>query len=1124
MRLVLGPADSGRTRLAAELAAGAIIDGGEVVHVRGEDGFERPPNLTADAATPGGIVDRVTERSRARPVLVVVDDAEWSDVVTVKTIVTLAGAIEHAPVMLLVIADPSGSGPAIQTLLRLDPSKGRTLHLDAMSDESLAQLVAADGVDGEGVAAVLAVAGGLPGVARREAAAWAERAASDRLTAAAASSIDATAVAAEARASMFDDVLSLVAARARRDELMSSTWVGRQPYRALAAYEPQDADLFVGRERLVAELAARVLDRRLVAVIGASGSGKSSLVRAGLVPLVRSGLLPGTGPWRTTVTVPGADPESDLDAVDVLDEGGPHLLVVDQFEEVFAAGTAEVWAGRIRDLVLDAALDVHAVIVLRADQYGELAAIPSLAALVEDAQVMVGPPTDDELRRIVEVPARRTGCHVEPALIDEIAGDVAGHDATLPLVSAALAEVWEHRVGDTLTADGYARLGGLSAAVERMGARAIQQAGGEQGIREVMLRLVDVTEDGQWVRRRLPVDDVPAELADAVGALVDARLVQRDDEHIAVVHEVVFRAWPRLDAWLEEARSDLVVERELRSAARAWDADGRTDDGVYRGARLAVAVEWCQRHAEATTPQIAEFVAAGSTVADHDRLVAEAHLARERRAGRRLRRALIAASLLLVISLVAAGLALAARRRADHEADRASAARVEAERERDDAQVARLVAESERAGTRRLDLALLLAVEARRHRDSIDTRSALFTALGHAVPSATLSGSSAESLPSSLIGFIATRLDRAVDVDLSADGRIVAVGGVGRGTGGALAIHDVRTRAQLLHVELDYVPTVDLAQDGELVLAWSDDRADIYDVSGNAPVSIAQSEPGGPSISVASLSPDNTMVAVLWDDGSTTFHATTTGARLDVPSPPTHVGFGGLSPDGTLVLGVSDGEGYRLVVWDVSSGRTIKTTPLEPAQGYGNLYTTSPDRALLVGTSADGGPVVVWDTTTGALLGDPADRPPSSSRAPFVSDRIIAVGRADGRIAFYDLATEQTRARSAEGARGRGQGRVGVGRRPHHCLHRRRRRRHRSVGSRRRSRHRSADRRRSPARRRRRRRIPSGGADVGWTGRDRVPRRLVALRGGRPARRGRLRGALPGRLAVGERRPRPCPQ
>ena len=417
---------------------------------------------------------------------------------------------------------------------------------------------------------------------------------------------------------MFDDVLALVAARTRHDALTSSTWLGRQPYRALAAYEPHDADLFVGRERLVAELAVRVLDRGLVAVIGASGTGKSSLVRAGLVPLVRSGLLPGTGPWRTTVIVPSADPDSVLDAIDGLDEPGPQLLVVDQFEEVFAAGSADVWAGRILDLVLDTAVDVHAVIVMRADQYGLLAAIPALAALVEDAQVVVGPPTDDELRRIIEVPARRTGCQVEPALIDMVADDVAGHDAALPLVSAALAEVWGHRVGNTLTADGYARLGGLSAAVERMGARAVQRAGGEQGIREVMLRLVDVTEDGQWVRRRVSVEDVPDDLATAVDALVDARLVQRDDEQIDVVHEVVFQAWPQLASWLEEARAELVLERELRSAARAWEVNGRNDDDLYRGARLAAGDEFVSRRTD-VSPVIREFVAAGQRVAERDR-------------------------------------------------------------------------------------------------------------------------------------------------------------------------------------------------------------------------------------------------------------------------------------------------------------------------------------------------------------------------------------------------------------------------------------------------------------------------------------------------------------------------
>ena len=143
---------------------------------------------------------------------------------------------------------------------------------------------------------------------------------------------------------MLDEVLRLVAAAgaARRSSAPSGPAASRtERWRPTS---PQDADLFVGRERLVAELAARVLDRRLVVVVGPSGSGKSSVVRAGLLPLVRSGRLPGEGPWRADVIVPGPDPLAAIDAVAGLDEPGPQLLVVDQFEEVLASGQLDAVA------------------------------------------------------------------------------------------------------------------------------------------------------------------------------------------------------------------------------------------------------------------------------------------------------------------------------------------------------------------------------------------------------------------------------------------------------------------------------------------------------------------------------------------------------------------------------------------------------------------------------------------------------------------------------------------------------------------------------------------------------------------------------------------------------------
>ena len=143
--------------------------------------------------------------------------------------------------------------------------------------------------------------------------------------------------------------------------------------------------------------------------------------------------------------VPGTDPIGTLLGIEQIDEPGPQLLIVDQFEEIAASGAADAFATRVLDLVLDAALDVHVVVVVRADQYGTLALSRHLVELIEDAQVLVGPPSEDELRRIATQPAMRTGCTVEPELVELLVADVAGQDGTLPLASAALAEVWERR-------------------------------------------------------------------------------------------------------------------------------------------------------------------------------------------------------------------------------------------------------------------------------------------------------------------------------------------------------------------------------------------------------------------------------------------------------------------------------------------------------------------------------------------------------------------------------------------------------------------------------------------------------------------------------------------------------
>jgi WD40 repeat protein len=876
------------------------------------------------------------------------------------------------------------------------------------------------------VAAVVAISAGLPGVARREAAAWAERVASDRLTAAAASSIGATAVADEARASVFDDVLALVAARARRDELVSSTWMGRQPYRALAAYGPQDADLFVGRERLVAELAARILNRRLVVVVGASGSGKSSLARAGLVPLVRSGRLPGSHSWRTNVIVPGADPLAALDGVGGLDEPGPQLLVVDQFEEVFATDVFEVFAARLVDLVLDSTLDVHVVLVVGAAHYPTLAATPPLTELVDEAQVFVGPPTDDELRRIIEVPARRTGCAVEPTLVTLIAADVADRDAALPLVSATLAQVWESRDGDTLTADRYLQLGGLAAAVQRMGAKAVERSGGEDVLREVMLRLVDVTEDGQWVRRRIDVTQIPVEHAAAVDALIDARLVQRDDDQIDVVHEVVFRAWPLLVSWLDEARGDLVLERELRAAALAWETQGRSDDDVYRGARLAAAAEFTARRQDIVAP-VPEFIEAGLRIAEHEHEQTRHQLAREVRARRRLGRALASAAVLLVAALIGGALAVVNARRADEQRHKAANAASLAEQRQRDAETARLVAESERALDSHLDLGLLLAAESYRRADTTDTRGALLTALTHnmsaEVPTLVSDVVSADvhRTHSQFLGFMSGPPGRPLGLDLSDDGRILATLRYEDDTtcGCALGlVFDMITRREIgrFEIPLFAVVGVDISPDGRTVLTASLDGVYVYDVAQASTTKLDFAPPAGGWFQAQFFTAGGDRFVVGTSDGALSLWDAASLNRINIDLPTSPLGRAGLAPDGSLAIGLPD---PAVMFWDIDAGTESRRVPLEappraaptdgppPRPGSLDRFAFSTDLSLLA-ANEDRGQVLVWDLTTGRLRGDPADRPGAARGIAFApGSTVVAVATSTGGISLYDMGAEK---------------------------------------------------------------------------------------------------------------------
>jgi len=520
--------------------------------------------------------------------------------------------------------------------------------------------------------------------------------------------------------------------------------VGPNPYRGLTAFRQSDGDVFFGRDALVAQLLGRLSRAGAVAVVGPSGSGKSSAVRAGLLPQLRA-----AGAYVTTM-VPGTRPLAELEvalsrvaAVElhgVGDEvaatpaglarvvqralpgvGGELVLVVDQFEELFTLSDPTE-----RDLLLTALLaavddpsaPVRLVATVRADFLGRVLDHPCAGPLVRDRAVMVGPLTTDELHAAVTGPAEVAGVAVEPALATAIVADATRAPGSLPMVQFALTEVFAAAEDGTMRLEAYRRIGGIAGV---LGQRAEEvfaglDDAGQQAAHALFQRLVFPNTDGPPTRRRA----LRAELAHVPDLVLEAfgraRLLRFDHDQetreptVEVSHEALFRAWPRLVAWIEQDEDDLRVLGHLTVAAAEWDRRGRPDAELYRGARLDVALAFAAPHREELSATERAFL---DGAAEQRRQEAE----RERRSVRRLRLLTSGLAAGLVLSLVAGAAAVVAQRR---EAATAQAAQADA-----------LAFASSATADADLELAALLAAEAYAISPELESQRALLDVLGH---------------------------------------------------------------------------------------------------------------------------------------------------------------------------------------------------------------------------------------------------------------------------------------------------------------------------------------------------------------------------------------------------------
>jgi WD40 repeat protein/DNA-binding SARP family transcriptional activator len=764
------------------------------------------------------------------------------------------------------------------------------------------------------------------------------------------------------------------------------------PYKGLRAFEESDAGDFFGRDGLVDEILACLAHDdqrgRLVLVVGGSGSGKSSVVRAGLLPRVRRGEVPGSDRWFVTDMLPGASPfkelaegfrrvavvetdglveelacdEAGIDGAlrRLLPDGGQLLLVIDQFEELFtlaSEGEQRAFLDGLTHAVSAADSRLRVVATLRADFYDRPLGFQRFGPLVRDATVTVPAMSAAELEAAVVGPAERAGTRVEPALVAELVAAVVDEPAALPSLQYTLYELAERSPDRSLTLSAYRKLGGVDAAIAARAEQLYRSLDDAErdAIRRVFERLVVVSPEEEPTRRRAPRSDlatliaVPS-MADVVEAWAHARLLTLDrhpatrEPTVEVAHEALLREWPRLRGWIDQDREAILAMGQLRDAAKSWAELDRDPGALYRGARLEVTLEATESRLDTLPSREREFLDASRQERDREQRRETERIERQARANRRLRIQLAALAVALVVALVVGFVAVDQRQRANEEALVAEARELAAAAE------ANLNVDPERS--------VLLALEAVELSRSDD---------GSALPEAE------EALHHAVT---ASRIVLNVpgvggSLDWSPDGTIFVTEGPEET--GLVDIRDAQTGNSVLSFHGHDIDVNDIAfsRDGSMLATTGDDgAARVWDPITGEELGSFQ-VPTDVDVWGPKFSPDGSFLAASWPDGVRIFDLATRKTIREigaVPSP-LHTSF---SPDGEKIA-ISSEKALTAVVVDVSSGEELFTL-----QGHDLTLKDiewSPD-GRWIATSSNDASARLWEAGTGtsrfALLGHAA--------------------------------------------------------------------------------------------------------------------------------------------------------